>query len=158
MSKQRTIQQVFEKWEYWTLRADGKYHRCEYKQASKDFSLSADILEPWLDREHPQFWQVVRLFVLSCHNSAQAFQKDGRIKEAEYYYRYAHFRLLGFYSKKWRKSAVFFDRLVPELRNTFDFLKAHLLASGKAKLALEIRQESDRLINSELIRHSKTCL
>lgn len=147
MSKVKTIQQVLEKWEYCTLKADGSYHRCEFEQASKVFSLSADMLEPWMDSKHPKFWQIVHFFVLSCHNSAQAFQRNGRIKEAEYYYRYAHSRLLGFFNQRQQESAVFYERLVIELYKTFDLLEKHLTTRNKQRLAYDIHQESIRVIN-----------
>jgi hypothetical protein len=152
LANKQTIEDVLNKWEFHTLQGDGCYHRGEFKAASHSFGLTVDLLEPWLEKEHKQLWKVVRLFVISCHNSAHACSKYGRHKEAEYYYSYAHFRLLSLISSC-RYSRKAMEKTLSELRATFLQLTKYLLDKGKITLAASIKEESVRVVQLSYMDH-----
>ncbi len=152
VASKQTIQDVLNKWEYYTLQADACYHRGEYKEASRRFSRTVELLEPWLEKEHKQLWKVVRLFVISCHNSAHASSKFGRHKEAEYYYSHAHFRLLSLIAAK-QHSGNFMEKTLIELRATFLQLTDYLLGKNKQALAASIKEESVRVVRVCYLNH-----
>ncbi len=152
MASKQTIQDVLNKWEFYTLQADACYHRGEFKEASQRFSHTVELLEPWLEKENKQLWKVVRLFVISCHNSAHASSKFGREKEAEYYYSHAHFRLLSLISAR-QYSVNFMERTLQELRATFLQLTDYLLGNNKQELAASIKEESVRVVRLCYLSH-----
>ncbi len=153
MASKQTIQTVLNKWEYYTLTADACYHRGEYKEASRTFSHTVDLLEPWLEKEDKQLWKVMRLFVISCHNSAHSMSKFGRHKEAEYYYSHAHFRLLSLISRK-NTPRNMVEHTLMELRATFTQLKDYLLGKNKKALADDIREESLRVVRNSYAEYT----
>jgi|GEM_PF-1410212 len=152
VASKQTVQDVLNKWEFYTLQADACYHRGEFKEASRQFSHTVELLEPWLEREHKQRWKVVRLFVISCHNSAHASSKFGRHKEAEYYYSHAHFRLLSLIAAK-QQSGSFMEKTLMELRATFLQLTDYLLGKNKLELAASIKEESVRVVSKCYLSH-----
>ena len=145
MIKKSTIQNVLNDWEFYTLAADACYHREEYKEASRTFSRTVDLLEPWLEKGGKELWKVMRLFVISCHNAAHSLGKCGRHKEAEYYYSHAHFRLLSLISLHNMPRSLIEPTLV-ELRSTFLQLSDYLLGKNKIELAANIKEESLRVV------------
>lgn len=142
---EQQLEQVLKEWELTTLEADRCYHRQDYKKASKLFCHCVSLLEPWLEQNHKDTAKILRLFVLSCHNSAHALGTWGRHKEAEYYYSHAHFRLLSFISHHKRRSLPL-EMAVVELKGTFSQLKRYLLAKNKVELADNIKEESMRVV------------
>jgi len=89
------VTDLLKSWEFYTLKGNACYHQMEYKEACRHFAKSADILEPCLDKQRDCPPDVLRRFVLSCHNAAHSYHQLKHNKEAEYYYSHAHFRLLG---------------------------------------------------------------
>ena len=145
MGQQLTVQEVLNRWEFYTLEADACYHRQEYKLASKKFCHTVELLEPWLNKETKELSKVLRLFVLACHNAAHSLAKQGKDKEAEYYYSHAHFRLLSLLGHR-NPSNRLMDAAVLELKYTFQHLKRYLLGREKFELADNIREESVRVV------------
>jgi hypothetical protein len=145
MVKQLTVQDVLNRWEFYTLDADACYHRREYKSASKKFCHTVELLEPWLDKENKELPKVMRMFVLSCHNAAHSLAKQGKEKEAEYYYSHAHFRLLSLLGHR-KPSNRLIEIAMIELKSTFLHLKRYLLGRKKQELADNIREESVRVV------------
>lgn len=153
MKTEQTLQQVLNKWEFYTLEGDAYYHQQDYKQASKLFTKCVSLLEPWLEKEHKQAAKVLRLFVLSCHNSAHALSKWGHHKDAEYYYSHAHFRLLSFISHT-KPRALILEMAITELKGTFAQLKQYLLDKNKVELAGNIKEESMRVVRQCYLQHA----
>ncbi|MFT6153578.1 MAG: hypothetical protein ACJAYK_001296 [Crocinitomicaceae bacterium] len=145
MIQQRRVQDILNQWETSTLEADASYHRQELKLASKQFCKTVDIVEPWLDREHKERQRIMRFFVLSCHNAAHVLSKQGKHKEAEYYYSHAHFRLLSLIGS-YEKPNRLLDGILIELKCTFTQLKCYLIRKDKCALADDVRSESVRII------------
>lgn len=150
MGQQLTVQEVLNRWEFYTLEADACYHRQEYKLASKKFCYTVELLEPWLTKDSKEFSKVLRMFVLACHNSAHSMAKQGKDKEAEYYYSHAHFRLLSLLNHK-SQSGRLMDAAVMELKYTFQHLRRYLLGREKFELADNIREESVRVVRQSYI-------
>jgi hypothetical protein len=153
MIQQHLVQDILNQWESYTLEADRYYHREELKQASKGFCRTVDLLEPWLDKDHKEFQRVMRLFVLSCHNAAHVLAKQGKHKEAEYYYSHAHFRLLSLLGREPqehgpRRSSLL-DSILIELRCTFKQLRTYLVCKNKMELAAGVKEESVRVIRKQ---------
>lgn len=148
MIQANMLQDILNQWESYTLEADAFYHRHELKQASKGFCRTVDLLEPWLDKEHKEMQKVMRLFVLSCHNSAHVLAKQGKHKEAEYYYSHAHFRLLSMLGQSNKRSRLL-DGVLLELKCTFKQLKSYLLIKNKYELAANVHEESVRVIRQQ---------
>lgn len=146
----QNIQDVMKDWESYTLMADKFYHQQEYKQASKVFSKSVELIEPWLEREEKEVNKVMHLFVLSCHNTAHALNQSGRNKEAEYYYSHAHFRLLSLISRP-KRSARIMENAVYELKATLNQLRVFLLSMNKSQLAGNIHEESVRVLRQSYV-------
>ena len=149
MIKKPTIQKVLSEWEFYTLAADACYHREEYKEASRKFCKTVELLEPWLEKESKQLWKTMHLFVISCHNAAHALGKLGRHKEAEYYYSHAHFRLLSLISVQNMPKSIMENALL-ELRATFLQLTDYLRGKNKLELANNIKEESLRVVRQNL--------
>jgi hypothetical protein len=145
MIQQHTVQNILNLWETSTLEADASYHRQELKLASKQFCKTVDIVEPWLDREHKERQRIMRFFVLSCHNAAHVLSKQGKHKEAEYYYSHAHFRLLSLIGR-YEKSNRLLDGVLIELKCTFTQLRCYLVRKDKCELAEDVRSESVRVL------------
>ena len=145
MGQQLTVQEVLNRWEFYTLEADACYHRQEYKLASKKFCHTVELLEPWLNKETKELSKVLRLFVLACHNAAHSLAKQGKDKEAEYYYSHAHFRLLSLLSSE-PTSRKIIEYAALELVTTFEALKCYLLNQNKYQLADNIKEESIRVL------------
>ncbi len=147
MAVKKNIQDALNQWEYYTLKADSRYHQGEYKQASQLFSRSVDLLEPWIEKESEgkQLWKVIRLFVIACHNTGHALNRHGRHKEAEYYYSHAHFRLLSLISGN-QYPKRFMEKALHELRSTFLQLSDFLLRENKIELAASVKEESIRVV------------
>jgi hypothetical protein len=145
MNQQRVVQDILNQWESSTLEADASYHRQELKLASKQFCKTVDIVEPWLDRDHKESQRVMRFFVLSCHNTAHVLTKQGKHKEAQYYYSHAHFRLLSLIGS-FDKPNRFLEGILIELKCTFIQLKSYLIRKNKSDLADDVRSESIRVI------------
>ena len=148
MIQQQLVQDILNQWESYTLEADGYYHRQELKQASKGFCRTVDLLEPWLDKDHKEFQKVMRLFVLSCHNAGHVLAKQGKHKEAEYYYSHAHFRLLSLLGQSSKRSTLL-EAVLMELRCTFKQLKCYLVRKNKTELAAGVKEESVRVIRQQ---------
>jgi hypothetical protein len=145
MIQQRVVQDILNQWESSTLEADASYHRQELKLASKQFCKTVDIVEPWLDRDHKERQRVMRFFVLSCHNAAHVLSRQGKHKEAEYYYSHAHFRLLSLIGSHDKPSRLL-EGILIELKCTFTQLKCYLIRKNKPDLADDVRSESVRVI------------
>ena len=145
MAKKQTIQGVLSDWEFYTLAADACYYREEFKEASRTFSKTVELLEPWLEKESKQLWKIMHLFVISCHNAAHSLGRLGRHKEAEYYYSHAHFRLLSLISLHNMPKGLMEQALL-ELRATFFQLTDYLLGKNKLELAANIKEESLRVV------------
>jgi hypothetical protein len=145
VTKKPTIQKVLSEWEFYTLAADACYYREEYKEASRTFCKTVELLEPWLEKESKQLWKIMHLFVISCHNAAHALGKFGRHKEAEYYYSHAHFRLLSLISIQNMPKSLMESALM-ELRATFLQLTDYLTGKNKMELAANIKEESLRVV------------
>jgi len=152
MKNQQNIQDVMKDWESYTLRADELYHQQQYKSASKTFSKSVDLIEPWLERDEKDANKVMHLFVLSCHNTAHAFSQSGRSKEAEYYYSHAHFRLLSLISRP-KRSARIMENALFELKTTLSQLKYFLMAMNKQQLSGNIQEESIRVLRQSYVNY-----
>ncbi|WP_283789514.1 tetratricopeptide repeat protein (plasmid) [Bermanella sp. WJH001] len=150
MKVPQNIQDVMKNWESYTLLADSFYHQQQYKQASKVFSKSVEIIEPWLDKDEKELNKVMHLFVLSCHNTAHALNQLGKNKEAEYYYSHAHFRLLSLISRPKRSSRIM-ENAVYELKTTLKQLKYFLLSMNKDQLAGNIHEESVRVLRKSYV-------
>lgn len=152
MKIQRNIQDVFQLWESQTLFADGYYHQGQYKKASKVFSQSVDLIEPWLEKEDKELKTVIHLFVLSCHNTAHALYQSDRKKDAEYYYSHAHFRLLSLISQP-RRSNKIMEIVMFELKNTLHQLTTFLTGLNKSQLAGNIKEESVRVLRQSYLNY-----
>jgi len=150
MKNPQNIQDVMKDWESYTLLAGDLYHQQQYKQASKTFSKSVDLIEPWLEKEEKDVNKVIHLFVLSCHNTAHALSQSGRKKEAEYYYSHAHFRLLSLISRP-KRSARIMENAIYELKTTLSQLKHFLLTMNKQQLAGNIHEESVRVLRQSYV-------
>lgn len=148
----KNIQEVLNEWEAFTLQADRLYHQQEYKKASKAFSKSVDLIEPWLDKGGRDLNTVMHLFVLSCHNTAHALHQSGKRKEAEYYYSHAHFRLLSLVSQP-KPSSKMLEHAVLEIKTTFKQLKYFLDAMNKTQLAGNIKEESLRVLRQSYMQY-----
>ncbi|MGR6874473.1 hypothetical protein ACU6U9_19745 [Pseudomonas sp. HK3] len=146
----QNIQDVMRDWESYTLLADNFYHQQEYKQASKVFSKSVELIEPWLDKDEKEVTKVMHLFVLSCHNTAHALNQSGKNKEAEYYYSHAHFRLLSLISRP-KRSARIMENALYEIKTTLNQLRYFLLAMNKGQLAGNIQEESIRVLRKSYV-------
>ncbi len=153
MIQQHRVQDILNQWESYTLEADGYYHRQELKKAGKGFCRTVDLLEPWLDKDHKELQRVMRLFVLSCHNAAHVLAKQGKHKEAEYYYSHAHFRLLSLLGQgskgQYSKKSMLLDAVLMELRCTFRQLRSYLVCKNKIELAAGVKEESVRVIRQQ---------
>ena len=152
MGQQLTVQEVLNRWEFYTLEADACYHRQEYKLASKKFCHTVELLEPWLNKETKELSKVLRLFVLACHNAAHSLTKQGKDKEAEYYYSHAHFRLLSLLGHQSQSNRLM-EAAVLELKYTFQHLKRYLLGREKYELANNIREESVRVVRQSYLEY-----
>lgn len=152
MLKKLCVKDILNQWESYTLEADGFYRRQEFKFASKGFCRTVDLLEPWLNKDHKQLHKVMRMFVLSCHNAAHALAKQGKHKEAEYYYSHAHFRLLSLLGQKNRRS-ILLEAVFMELRCTFNQLKSYLVCKNKTELLLGVKEESVRVVRQYQYEH-----
>lgn len=145
MKHHKNIQEVLKEWESQTLLADDYYHQDDYKKASKAFSKSVEVIEPWLEKGDKDINKVMHLFVLSCHNTAHALHRLGRKKEAEYYYSHAHFRLLSLVSQP-KPSSRLLELAVLEIKTTFKQLTYFLESMNKRQLAGNIQEESIRVL------------
>ena len=152
MSQPKNIQEVFKLWESYTLKANELYHKGEYKQATKGFSKSVELIEPWLEKETREMKTVMHLFVLSCHNTAHSSYQQGRKKEAEFYYSHAHFRLLSLVSQP-KPSSKLLEQAVLEIKATFKQLKAFLVSMNKKQLAGNIQEESMRVLRASYMHY-----
>jgi len=147
MIQHQMVQDILNQWESDTLEADSFYYRKEFKKAGKAFCRTVELLEPWLEKDHKERKRILRFFVLSCHNAAHVLSKQGKHKEAEYYYSHAHFRmlsLLGQCSKPGPSRLL--DVVLLELRCTFNQLRSHLVGKNKMELAADVKEESVRVI------------
>ncbi|GAA6133708.1 hypothetical protein NBRC116188_04970 [Oceaniserpentilla sp. 4NH20-0058] len=152
MKNPKNIQEVLQDWESHTLNADQLYHQKEFKKASKGFAKSVDIIEPWLERGDKELNTILHLFVLSCHNTAHALYKQGKKKEAEYYYSHAHFRLLSLVSQP-KPSSKVLELAVLEIKATFNQLKTFLESMNKSQLAGNIKEESQRVLRQSYMEY-----
>ena len=152
MKHVKNIQEVLKEWEAFTLQADRLYHQQEFKRASKGFSKSVDLIEPWLDKGGRDLNTIMHLFVLSCHNTAHSLHQLGRKKEAEYYYSHAHFRLLSLVSQP-KPSSKLLEHAVLEIKTTFKQLKLFLETMNKKQLAGNIQEESLRVLRQSYLQY-----
>jgi len=152
MKHPKNIQDVLTLWESYTLKANEFYHRGEFKQATRVFSKTVDLIEPWLQKETRELHRVMHLFVLSCHNTAHSSYQMGRKKEAEFYYSHAHFRLLSLVSQP-KLPSKFLEQAVNEIKSTFKQLKAYLDSMNKKQLAGNIQEESMRVIRASYMHY-----
>lgn len=139
------LEECFKAWEFYTLKGNACYHRGELKPACKAFAKSVDLLEGCLDQYDLSQPELIRRFVLACHNTAHCYNKMNSVKEAEYFYSHAHFRLLSMLHS--RRHSMF-DVLLKELKITFKQLRIYLKGKQKHQLADSIHEESVRVVRS----------
>lgn len=89
-----SLRQRLEQWERLTIQANHCFYDQEYSRAYKLYARSADVIEPLLSPRQELRHDVVRRFVLSCHNTAYCCIKQGHLNEAEYFYHFAYNRLM----------------------------------------------------------------
>ena len=152
MNHPKNIQEVLKLWESYTLKANELYHQQDFKQATKVFSKTVEIIEPWLEKENRDLNTVMHLFVLACHNTAHSSYQMGRKKEAEFYYSHAHFRLLSLVSQP-KPSPKLLEHAVIEIKSTFRQLKMFLDLMNKKQLAGNIQEESMRVLRTSYMHY-----
>jgi hypothetical protein len=146
MEHHKQVEIILQEWERLTLQGNEYFQRHVWGDAYRCFEQSMQLVDPGLTNSGKrQQWRMLRLFVLSCQNTAHVAEKMGRDKDAEHYFSHAHFSLLSLISYP-ATARDLCQRALLEISASQSALEDFLRRKGKQSLMQSIREETDRVI------------
>lgn len=146
MEHHKQVEAILQGWERLTLQGNEHFQRHAWRDAYRCFGQSMQLVDPGLvNAGKRQQWRMLRLFVLSCQNTAHVAEKMGRDRDAEHYFSHAHFCLLSLITSPSTPQNLR-QRALLEVTASQAALEDFLRRKGKESLLISIREETGRVI------------